>query len=56
MTSGDRREIVENYSNLPLAQPSRIANRNYRFETKQIIDSFCEYVVSAEGAVEWQMS
>ena len=55
MTPGDWGEIVENYSNLPLAQPSRIANRNYRFETKQIIDSFCEYVVSAEGAVEWQL-
>ena len=55
MTSGDRREIVENYSNLPLAQPARIANRNYRFATKQIRESLCEYVDSAEGAVIWQL-
>ena len=56
MREGDWRKQVNEFENPALAEPQRLAARNYTFEAKSMRDHLCTYVNSEEGAVEWQIN
>lgn len=56
LIDGDWRRIVERFERPALAQPPRLAARNYNFEAKTVRDNICKYVNSEDGSVPWQVN